>query len=109
MGEKDKNKDRRKEEKESKEDPYSLHETVHGFVWIYFDVFVVIESYIHVITEQGPRSILEPTLMGSAVQNARKHQVQRQLLLHRGIIEAPAPAATVRGWEEEKPSAEHSL
>lgn len=61
-----------------------------------FDVFVVTVSYVHIITEHGSRSILQPTLMGSAVQNPGKHQVQGQLLLHRGIIKAPAPAATKR-------------
>lgn len=73
----------------------------HGFVG---------ESYIHIIAEQGPRSILKATLMGSAVQNTRKHRVHRQLLHYRGIIKAPAPAATARGgrrgWSKEKTSAE---
>lgn len=34
----------KKEETENAGDPYSFHTTVHGFVWIYFDVFVGIES-----------------------------------------------------------------
>lgn len=55
------------------------------------------ESYVHVITEHRSRSILQPALMGSVVQNPRKHQAQRQLILHRGIIKAPAPATTMRG------------
>lgn len=65
------------------------------------DLFRSICSYVHVVTEQGPRSILQPTLMGSTVQNPRKHSVHRQLLFHWDVIQAPAPAATVRGGRME--------
>lgn len=78
--------------------PFSPYNTVQGFVWIYLDAFVSHrESYVHVVAEQGPRSILQPALMGSTVQNPGEHRVQRQLLLHRGVIKAPAPATAVRG------------
>lgn len=66
------------------------------------DVMFTAEPYVHVVTEQGTRSVLEPTLVGGTVQNARKQRVQRQLLLLRGVIQAPAPAAAVRRWREQK-------
>lgn len=70
----------------------------HGnFVNIYSIVMhsFIKEPYVHLIAEQGPRAVLEPTLVGSTVQNSRKHRIQRQLLLRRGVIKAPAPAAAV--------------
>lgn len=60
----------------------------------------VLMSYVHVITEPGARSVLQPALMSSTVQNSRKHRVQRQLILHWGVIEAPTPATAVREWVE---------
>jgi len=61
------------------------------------------EPYVHVVAEQGPGSILQPTLMGRAVQNPGQHRVQRALVLYGDVVEAPAPASTVR---EEKSGAD---
>lgn len=65
-----------------------FHTAIYGLVRIM--------SYVYIITEQGPRSILQSTLMSSTVQDARKHRAQGQLILHRGIIKAPTPATTVK-------------
>lgn len=59
------------------------------------------QAYIHVVTEPGAGAVLEPTLVHRSVHNARKHRVPRMLVLHRGIIEAPAPAtAAGEGGDE---------
>ncbi|TNN64902.1 hypothetical protein EYF80_024900 [Liparis tanakae] len=58
---------------------------------------------LDVSEEQGPGSILQPTLMGRAVQNPGQHRVQRALVLHGDVVQAPAPASTatpMRATEE---------
>lgn len=54
----------------------------------------ILLSYVHVVTEQGPGSILQPALMSGAVQNPGKNGAQRQPILRRGVVKAPAPATT---------------
>lgn len=66
------------------------------------DVFFISEPYVHVVAQQGARSVLESTLVGRTVQNAREQRVQGQLLLQRRVVEAPAPAAAVWRWRKHK-------
>lgn len=60
-----------------------------------------LQSYVHVVAEPGSGAVLQPTLVLCAVQNARKHRVPRTLVLHRGVVQAPAPTAAAGrggGW-----------
>lgn len=53
-------------------------------------------AYIHVITEGGVGTILQPALVAHIVEDARGHQGVVQHLLGRGIIQAQPPAPAER-------------
>jgi hypothetical protein len=53
-------------------------------------------SYVYIIAKQRLRSVLQATLVRSAVQQPRGHGSLRQLVPEWWVVQAPAPAATVR-------------
>ena len=53
-------------------------------------------SYVYIVAKERLRSVLQATLVCSAVQHPWEHGSLRQLVPEWWVIQAPAPATTVR-------------